>query len=373
VFHPFAKQPNISFAENIQIDQWSIIDNDYQLIANFKTSSVQLFNLKADPMGKMDRAKDHGDITGQLFSKWEELHAMKSNDSLSIIDLDEQTSKQLEALGYVDFQDQMPNNPENPDGDDIPQDQDNCPYSTNPDQVDTDGDTIGDRCDNCPHIYNPQQDDADLDDRGDTCDDCIDTDWDGYGNPGYANRCVEDNCPYTFNPNQDDDDNDSIGDACEPAWFEHHWLEAEHTDNSLNQLEVGEDADASQERYGYMPNGTGNQYTPGPTMESYTVTLLKKGVYVLWGRVSAPSSKDDSFFIQVDDGLNNLWEVELGDPWHWDQVNNRNKTDPVKFILTEGSHTIKVKLREDGTKLDKLLLTNFVEFVPTGKGDLAEN
>jgi len=218
VFHPFAKQPNISFSENIQIDQWSIINNDYQMITNFKTSSVQLFNLKADPMGKMDRAKDHGDITGQLFSKWEELHGTKSNNSLSLINLDEETSKQLEALGYVDFQEQMPNNPENPDGDNIPQGRDNCPFKINPDQVDTDNDTIGDRCDNCPHVYNPKQNDRDIDDRGDTCDDCIDTDWDGYGDPGFPNICVEDNCQYIFNPRQEDTyppQGNGIGDACE--------------------------------------------------------------------------------------------------------------------------------------------------------------
>ncbi len=216
VFYPFVKQPIISFAEDIRFDQWSIINNDYQMIINSKTSSMQLFSLKADPMEKTDIAKDHGDITGPLFSKWEELYGTKSNDSVSIIDLDEQISKQLEALGYVDLQDQKFKNPENPDGDDIPQDQDNCPFSANPDQVDTDGDAIGDRCDNCPHMYNPKQNNEDLDLRGDICDDCIDTDWDGYGNPEYPNNsCTVDNCPSIFNPSQEDGDADEAGDICD--------------------------------------------------------------------------------------------------------------------------------------------------------------
>jgi hypothetical protein len=65
--------------------------------------------------------------------------------------------------------------------------------------------------------------------------------------------------------------------------------------------------------------------------------------------------------------------VETGKKWHWDVINNRDMADPVKFFLTEGTHTIKVRLREDGTKLDKLLLTNNLNFVPSGEGDIAEN
>ena len=50
--------------------------------------------------------------------------------------------------------------------------------------------------------------------------------------------------------------------------------------------------------------------------------------------------------------------MEVGKYWHWDAVNYRGRVDPVEFTLFEGKHTIKVKLREDGTQLDKLVLTN---------------
>jgi hypothetical protein len=74
----------------------------------------------------------------------------------------------------------------------------------------------------------------------------------------------------------------------------------------------------------------------------------------------------------MSDGLDNLWEIEAGNYWHWDKVNNKYVADPVKFDLIEGVHTIKVKLREDGTKLDKLLLTNDIGFVPRGEGGVSE-
>ena len=63
----------------------------------------------------------------------------------------------------------------------------------------------------------------------------------------------------------------------------------------------------------------------------------------------------------------------MGNQWHWDKVNDYEILDPVPFSLTPGVHTIKVKLREDGTKLDKMLLTNDINFVPRGKGSYVDD
>jgi hypothetical protein len=60
--------------------------------------------------------------------------------------------------------------------------------------------------------------------------------------------------------------------------------------------------------------------------------------------------------------------VETGEDWHWDMVNFRDRSDPVKFILSKGVHRIKIKLREEGTKLDKLCLTNDIDYIPSGEG-----
>lgn len=53
---------------------------------------------------------------------------------------------------------------------------------------------------------------------------------------------------------------------------------------------------------------------------------------------------------------------------HWDKLNDFEILDPVMLSLESGVHTIKIKLREDGTKLDKLPLTNDLKYVPSGKG-----
>lgn len=45
---------------------------------------------------------------------------------------------------------------------------------------------------------------------------CVDSDADGYGDPGHPeNMCDDDNCPATYNPDQSDRDADGIGDLCD--------------------------------------------------------------------------------------------------------------------------------------------------------------
>jgi CubicO group peptidase (beta-lactamase class C family) len=79
-------------------------------------------------------------------------------------------------------------------------------------QLDSDGDGWYDLVDNCPGTSNADQLDTDSDDVGDACDLCIfdpenDADEDGY--------CADsDNCPAVANPDQADSDADGIGDAC---------------------------------------------------------------------------------------------------------------------------------------------------------------
>ena len=147
-----------------------------------------------------------------------------------------------------------------PDMDMIESVEDNCPDVYNPDQFDTDGDGFGDACDldddndgvldqndNCPDVYNPEQFDTDGDGLGDQCD----SDDDNDGVPD-----VYDNCPYVFNPDQRDNDNDGIGDAC---------------------------VDAVVISNGFTPNGDSiNDVWFIANIELYTKSILK--VYNRWGQ-----------------------------------------------------------------------------------------
>lgn len=83
---------------------------------------------------------------------------------------------------------------DDPDGDDIPSANDNCPHVYNPNQADADHDGVGDACDNCPFTPNPDQADQDRDGFGDACD----------------------LCPTVLDVYQADADHDGTGDSCDP-------------------------------------------------------------------------------------------------------------------------------------------------------------
>jgi arylsulfatase A-like enzyme len=369
-----AEVPTVSFAENhTRTPDWAIMRDGYQMININNLFDLQLFNLTTDPLAQNDVAAGNGNLIEQLLLDYNELYSTKPIYAESSFELNDQHRRQLEALGYIDPSEPATNDKNDTDLDGISNKNDNCPRFQNPNQEDTDNDRIGDVCDSCPTIANPRQKNRDQDWIGDACDTCVDTDWDGYGNPGFSNTCEEDNCPSIFNPGQEDTNGDGIGDACEVLQLESHWLEAEHADTIIAPFKVADDNNASNGKFIYVPDGKGEKLPSSGTMATYRVTVEQPGTYLLWGRVSAASGRDDSFLVQVDSGFNSLWDVTFGKSWHWDMVSNRYGDDPVNFHLKEGVHTIKILLREDGTKIDKLLLTNDTGLVPGGKGDSSKN
>ena len=129
---------------------------------------------------------------------------------------------------------------DDPDGDGLRGDADNCRTTPNADQHDRDGDFLGDACDACPDgpwvddwdgdgvcdpdncisVFNPDQTDSDGDGLGDACDEC-----DGPRDypPEYVQGmsdgdgvCFDvDNCPSWPNADQADRDGDGLGDPCD--------------------------------------------------------------------------------------------------------------------------------------------------------------
>lgn len=140
------------------------------------------------------------------------------------------------------------------------------------------------------------------------------------------------------------------------------WLEAEDGDvGSLWTVPV--DANASGGKYVEVKNGynSNNSVPAEDGWITYTFTVEKAGDYNFWVRTICPDPNGDSFWFKMDDNSFTQWNgIPLSTQWTW------NKSNTV-YTLSSGTHTFVVAYREDGTRLDRMLLTNS-SVEPVGQG-----
>lgn len=137
---------------------------------------------------------------------------------------------QVQSSEIVNFTTTHPEKDFDQDG--VPNPLDNCPFTANPEQLDSDGNGVGDACDepvipvdndfdddgildnidNCPSISNPEQLDQDNNGIGDACDAPVGSDND-FDDDTILDEF--DNCPSIPNFDQLDSNNNGIGDACD--------------------------------------------------------------------------------------------------------------------------------------------------------------
>jgi Zn-dependent metalloprotease len=137
-------------------------------------------------------------------------------------------------------------------------------------------------------------------------------------------------------------------------------------------MQIANDTTASGGRYIQVAPGNNSNTAPAATGRArYPFTAPLAGNYKVWGRVIAPTTADDSFYVRIDTGAWMTWNgIPLGASWHWDDVHNGGtaSTPATLFNLTAGNHTLELAYREDGTKLDRVLVTSDLAFTPTGAG-----
>jgi K319L-like, PKD domain/Fibronectin type III domain len=151
------------------------------------------------------------------------------------------------------------------------------------------------------------------------------------------------------------------------------WMEAEDGDIDL-PMQFDGDSTASSGAYLWVPEGDGNSYAPSPGAGSahYTFDICSSGTYRIWARVLADSGNSDSFFAAVDNSSYTRWNVKHGSSWTWDLINAAGVADPLLVKLNAGTHSLTLLLREDGTKIDRILITSDAKYVPQGQGSVVQ-
>ncbi|MBO0948757.1 M14 family zinc carboxypeptidase [Fibrella forsythiae] len=110
----------------------------------------------------------------------------------------------------------------------------------------------------------------------------------------------------------------------------------------------------------------------GPRLD-YSVNFTTTGTYYVWVRMAAGTSgtTDDSFHLGLDGTavtLNpNTSNYNNGNTaWTW--IKAAGTTAFKVVVSTPGSHTLNLWMREDGTRVDKFILTTRSTYTPTGTG-----
>ena len=164
------------------------------------------------------------------------------------------------------------------------------------------------------------------------------------------------------------------GVASESSHLDYVWIEPENG-RIVEPMDKGVDASASEKAFVWTPESS----LDGMGSVHLSFFIETEDEYTVWGRVLAPTPSDNSFFIRLNDGEELLWDVygpdknKTAKAWWWDRVRDRTMveklgSDRLSFKLERGWHTLVLRSREAGTRMDRVLVTNDVHFVPEGWG-----
>ncbi len=119
---------------------------------------------------------------------------------------------------------------------------------------------------------------------------------------------------------------------------------------------------ASGEAYLALPQGAGNppEVTAGKAV--YTLEIPQDGLYTLWIRAYWDDSCGNSVSVQIEDRPVFMLEDSTYKTWHW----VRSPPRLSQLQLSAGTAKLTLLNREDGIRIDQILLTTDRRYIPVG-------
>jgi hypothetical protein len=131
------------------------------------------------------------------------------------------------------------------------------------------------------------------------------------------------------------------------------WLEAE-CGIAGAKWDIVQDPTASKGAYVSIKPGFNSTGSAPPDIDSNRIvipfTIDSAGSYNILARVIGATANDDSYWVKVDNGAFVSANGLAGTNWTWGRL--------TITMLAAGQHTLTITYREDGAKLDKILITN---------------
>lgn len=122
-------------------------------------------------------------------------------------------------------------------------------------------------------------------------------------------------------------------------------------------------AGASGGIYLEIPKGAGNPPKVNQGEAKLPFEIVEPGEYTLWCRVYWISECNSSFTLSLDDSLPFTFGKDATFlTWHWVKAPPRLK----QLNLAKGKHVLTIRNRQDGVKLDQVLLVLDKKYVPVG-------
>jgi hypothetical protein len=130
----------------------------------------------------------------------------------------------------------------------------------------------------------------------------------------------------------------------------------------LPPMEVNYDEQASGGKYVWMPGLPGEGGGSALGSVTWELRVPQEGEYLLWGRVLAPTPNDDSFYVRVFTDAKEVlpltaWQTGVHEDWAWVKVQLGDARQPIPLKLPAGEVFLQLRVREDGTKIDRLFIT----------------
>ena len=110
-------------------------------------------------------------------------------------------------------------------------------------------------------------------------------------------------------------------------------------------------------------------YVTGSPRLDYWASFTRTGTHYVWVRMRGPTGSDDSMHAGLDGAANTTSDriSAGGTAFAWVRATMDGPVATLN-VPSIGLHRVSIWMREDGTQLDKVLLTSSATFVPTGTG-----
>jgi hypothetical protein len=138
-----------------------------------------------------------------------------------------------------------------------------------------------------------------------------------------------------------------------------HAVEAENG-HLTAPMEIHSSSAASGGQFVVVPEGSGSNLDDvthgGPGQVRFSFKLPQGGPYAIWARTIAPNTNSDSFYVMSGSSPISEWIVPQSTAWKWNKV--------AQVFVGAGTFRLSFRQRDDGTRLDKVLVSNDLTFVP---------